>query len=673
MKQIPQLPSYLQILSEEHLKPRGIHLGRTYYPADAPNSNIGVARLVALLPLKEDTDALVSFYLNHAEHIHRIVHVPTFEQEYVNFWLQEPQLRHPAMAALILSMISIAIATSNLFPDNSPYRPMAPHWISASARWLSGEWRSQPSRPRNLVYYQISCLVYLAKRVNWVRQNPFWTDTARLIQTAIMDGLHLDPPGSDTPYMREMKRRIWATLRELDLQTSFDYGLPTVLHTLDSTISAPSNINDSEFSPASTTIPASRPPRNYTQTSYQSSSARSFDLRVEISKQLFAGGRGRTNPQTPYTQVLQYTHQLTQALDSLPGWTIEAGVPNDADCGGPRKVTLMVWALLQYQLKECLILLHRQFVHPILISPPTSVESPSTSRYYSQSFPSSENSSSSLSETILYQNALSILVLTRKLAVLGSQCLISMRNDLTLACLALCLVTLSRPKGSLSIPIINSNQTVGLLEDMLPFFEASFLRSSHIHPLPFVHPGLSHTSVGDGADVVGSLNSNNTGAAGPGTLQSRIAAGLPTTNTPAAWRTLMIYAVLVVTKIHVGKDDEARAHPCCANRFSRFWSSHIDRQVEHQYQHNQQQHHQNGMMTMIGGGDDTGYEVGSTNMWQHTNTSTRSYSHDGHLREGPQSPTMNEYDTGTSNGWNFEVSSYLAADLPYYPFREGGN
>ncbi|KAM7195654.1 hypothetical protein V8F20_007398 [Naviculisporaceae sp. PSN 640] len=636
---IPQLPPYLKTLSDEHLKPRGIHLSRTHYPDDALNSNVDVTHLLALFPPKDDTDALVLFYLNHTEHVHRIVHVPTFEREYVNFWLQEPQLRHPAIAALILSMISVAIATSNLFPESSHYRPMVPHWICASSQWLNSQWPSRSPKPRTLVYYQLSCLIHVAKRLNWIRQRPFWADTAPLIQNAILDGLHLEPPESVSPYKREIRRRIWATLRELDLQTSFEYGLPTILHTLESTTLSPSNLNDSDFDEASKRLPPSRPRSEYTQTSYQFLSAQDFDLRLEIS-------RGLANDITPssYSQVLQYTQKLTEKLDSLPGWTIEAGTPND----GPRKVALMVWAFLQYQLKECLILLHRPFVHPI---PPAT------------SFPTESFPSSSLSETILYQNALSILLLTRKLAVLGSQCLTLMRNDLTLACLALCLVTLSRPKGSLSIPIINADQTVALFEDMLPFFEAWFLRSCNSYnythtppPLLFATPGFGDQGALDVVAASGLTDQSTPTGTSPGTPQqggtSSSSTWRASTNTPAAWRVLMIYAVLIVTKLHVGKDNEARAYPCCANRFSGFWNSHIDRRVEQQQreQHmfqQQQAQQQGGMMSMVDGSVASGYEPGSSNMWQHD-----------HGNSYGQSANMDN----KNSTWNFEIAGGRTSD-----------
>ena len=115
------------------------------------------------------------------------------------------------------------------------------------------------------------------------------------------------------------------------------------------------------------------------------------------------------------------------ALDSLPPWTIESGAINNNE-SGLRKVTLLSWVFLQCQLKECLFAIHRPYLHR-------------------------ESGMYSFSEMICYHAAKEILLLNRKLAVLGTQNLTLMRDDLSVACLILARVTLERPKGkSLHLP-----------------------------------------------------------------------------------------------------------------------------------------------------------------------------------------------------------------------------
>ncbi len=57
-------------------------------------------------------------------------------------------------------------------------------------------------------------------------------------------GLHTDPTGVPgiTPYQIEMRRRLWATILEMDLQASMTAGMPLVVPTLDSYNLVPANL-----------------------------------------------------------------------------------------------------------------------------------------------------------------------------------------------------------------------------------------------------------------------------------------------------------------------------------------------------------------------------------------------------------------------------------------------
>ena len=370
--------------------------------------------LEGLLPPKDDTDALVLFYLDHFEQLHRVVHIPTFKREYAEFWVLG-RSRYPAMTALVLSMISISpyISVSSVDPTPIPsrYRPMPVQWISACDEWLG----QQGSKHPKLVHYQVSCLVYLAKRMNMIRKKRFWKETGSLIQNAIIDGLHRDPsPNVDSFYTREMKRRIWAVLRELDLQNAFEYGLPTLLHNIDSDVAAPANLNDEDFDEASKVRPVLQPPSQYTCTSYQSHSFRSWTLRLEISRRLFSIGSSKA---LSYEDVLRYTHEVTQAIHALPPWDIDEVKGENIP-----KLRILAYAFLHFQLKECILAIHRPYLQR-------------------------DNSKFWLSENVIYHMSRDILLLNSKLAGSGIQSLTLLREDLLLASLNLTRITMLQPKG----------------------------------------------------------------------------------------------------------------------------------------------------------------------------------------------------------------------------------
>ena len=110
-----------------------------------------------------------------------------------------------------------------------------------------------------------------------------------------------------------MRRRIWAVLRELDLQSSFECGLPTLLHNIDDNVAAPANLDDEDFDETAAALPVSKTLSQYTCTSYQYHSSRSWNLRLEISQSLFSS---RMSKALTYEDVLRYTHEITQVIDS---------------------------------------------------------------------------------------------------------------------------------------------------------------------------------------------------------------------------------------------------------------------------------------------------------------------------------------------------------------------
>jgi hypothetical protein len=368
-----------------------------------------------LVPSQKDTDLLVAFYLSHLEELHRIVHIPTFRKAYAEYW-RLGILRDPAMTATILSMISISVGAVAGICEfevlQNTYRGMPAPWIFECDEWL----RQQSSKHNMLVRYQVSCLVYLAKRMNLIRKKRFWIETGSLMQNAIMDGLHLEPsPTSEGLYVRVMKQRIWATIREMELQNCFEYGLPTLLHNIECDVAAPTNVDDGDFDESSKTLPASKPSSAYTCMSYQHHSARSWALRLDLSRFLFSPGFSKT--EVNYKDVLRYTHELTQELHSIPPWDkIEIDGRNGSKC------PILAFVFLKLQLIECLLAIHRPYIQK------------SDNKYW-------------LSENICYQMSRDILHFNSKLADQGIQSLSFLREDLLLASLHLTRLSMLQPRG----------------------------------------------------------------------------------------------------------------------------------------------------------------------------------------------------------------------------------
>ncbi|THX40089.1 hypothetical protein D6D11_08736 [Aureobasidium pullulans] len=471
--EIPELYPFITESVEVWLKPAGVYLQKCS-PTSLPEN---LSSLDVLLPSKDDTDILVKFYLDHCKQLHRVIHVPTFAREYAKFWVPNER-RSPATTALVLSMITISASTSSL----------GANCCNDSARWLMAceDWskRQSPKRHR-LIHYQIACLVYLAKRINMVHKKRFWSESALLVQKAMIDGLHDDTLLSrdDSTFATEMRRRIWSTIRELDLQNSCEHGLPTLLHNIDSHVPPPSNIDDEAFDEASADLPGAEPFEHCTGTSYQALSAQSWAVRVDISRRLYSPALSQS---LTYDEVLHYTHELTRHIAKLLSW-------GSCSQKGLHKVTN---AFLQFQLMECILAIHRPYLN-------------------------CDNSKHPLSEDVCYRVSRDILLLNLELKDLGLLSLVQIREDLLLASLSLVRVTMLQPlresnaisfsnswltevpSGSNSVIMGCSDATIDLLERCVPITEihvgkidsqtAEYICAQKFLDLHYKHSGSQQT------------------------------------------------------------------------------------------------------------------------------------------------------------------------------------
>ncbi len=373
--------------------------------------------LEALVPSREETDALVNVYLDQFEQIHRILHIPTFKKEYAEFW-ESPPKRNAAFTALILAMLAVSscldMQASNRFVGvKSSSFQTAEKWIKTCDGWID----KQSQKHRKLVHYQIICLSYLAKRVNIIKKKRFWTAAGATVRDGITLGLHQDPDHMGTkmlPYWQEMRRRIWATMVEFDVQASFDQGLPTLLSQVYNDTDAPRNIDDEGFDEDSLELPESRPSSEYTFTSYQHLSRQSLSLRLELNRILTG-----PLPKPDWDQAIRYSELISQEIDALPDWDLDNG-----KSPGSSHKPILAYTLLHLQLRQYLLPLFQPFVKL---------------RKY--------NSKYQLGEFLYYNAARDIVLMHDKLYQKEIRALYFLREDSMIATWTLCNTTLHQPRG----------------------------------------------------------------------------------------------------------------------------------------------------------------------------------------------------------------------------------
>lgn len=180
--------------------------------------------LLGLLPPRATADRLWRTYIENFESYYRILHVPTFESEYRCFWATQQGPR--CFLAQLLSICAIASCFRD--EDRLYQEAQIRTWIEAVRQWL---FRADPRAQLTLGYLQAHLLMLVAGDVHWMKIDRSWISSGALIRTAISAGLHRDPRDffRVSPFYAELRRRLWYSILEYDLVTSFAKGrTPTV-------------------------------------------------------------------------------------------------------------------------------------------------------------------------------------------------------------------------------------------------------------------------------------------------------------------------------------------------------------------------------------------------------------------------------------------------------------
>ncbi|EHK42362.1 hypothetical protein TRIATDRAFT_309958 [Trichoderma atroviride IMI 206040] len=176
--------------------------------------------LLSLIPQQSATDKLAQVYFEVIENTYRVLHAPTFFQEYKRF-LSSPQ----DASAVFLVQLLLTCAISNLLTtDATSYvgcsslqRDTSTKWVEICEAWLN----IQSQKHMTLKVFQVQVLILIAKRVNCIKVKRNWTVAGHMLKLAMSAGLHREPSNlnkSMSVFDQEMRRRLWFTIVELEVQ-----------------------------------------------------------------------------------------------------------------------------------------------------------------------------------------------------------------------------------------------------------------------------------------------------------------------------------------------------------------------------------------------------------------------------------------------------------------------
>ncbi|PYH72901.1 uncharacterized protein BO88DRAFT_172321 [Aspergillus vadensis CBS 113365] len=284
------------------------HLRGSVKAAQSPRLNDPVPDLLSTIPSRSVCDELVQCYLRTFESIYRIVHIPSFNKEYQQFWDHPPATPTPFLMKLALIL---AIGTT-FHPQRGKAGKeydtrLIQTWIYAAQWWLTGPTEKNTF---NLDGLQIFCLLILARQLGSPGPS-LYLSAASLLQTATAMGLHRDSAHfpSLSPFQSEMRARLWTTILELTLQSSLESASPILIPYFDT--KPPSNLNDTDIHPDLKHPPTAHPSTTHTDTSLQLLLHDSFSLRAETIHLIHS-------PTTiPYQKALDLTTKLRTTCHTI--------------------------------------------------------------------------------------------------------------------------------------------------------------------------------------------------------------------------------------------------------------------------------------------------------------------------------------------------------------------
>jgi hypothetical protein len=267
-------------------------LAREVKSQEAPDKE-KLRRGETLLPSRALADKLVEAYLQTLETVFRILDVEQFNLMYARYW-ENSESVPPAFQLSLLLIFANGVAVSS---DHGVSRQTVMHWI-----YLVSEQLNNPRAKIRLDLWSLRshCLLMLARQANGVDNKTSALSAASLVVTAMHMGLHVDPSHfaeSQIPREeREIRRRLWAAVLELELQAAMDSGGRPLVREDDFDCAPPSNVDDresrasaldvvlpTEGAQTSTPIrPPVLPAEQHTQSSLQILLARSLPVRLKI-------------------------------------------------------------------------------------------------------------------------------------------------------------------------------------------------------------------------------------------------------------------------------------------------------------------------------------------------------------------------------------------------------
>ncbi|KAI5275446.1 hypothetical protein E4T47_01551 [Aureobasidium subglaciale] len=313
--------------------------------------------VLVTMPDKNAVDDLVKRYFQSYDPAVHIIHGPTFQGQYDRHW-QNPNETPVTFLALLYGMMTLALQSYTRAGDEPPEYQGRSHDMSVSFKRLTAQCIVLADVTQPLPQLVEALILHI--QAEHSSSNDAETGILLLVnlctRLAMRMGYHRDsgPYPNVSPFTAEMRRRVWAFVRQADLLFSCQFGLPPVVR-FDSTDSdLPNNIFDDEFTEDMKTLPPSRPESEVTPASYMIAKARLISCFGQIVDRI----QSVTAPPS-YEEIMKLDALLREARTSIPPH-LQMKPPSELAMAAPNLI-MQTYALeLIYLKSQCM--LHRKFI-----------------------------------------------------------------------------------------------------------------------------------------------------------------------------------------------------------------------------------------------------------------------------------------------------------------------
>lgn len=264
-------------------------------------------------PDRQVMDELVRLYFNMFESCYRIVYQPSFITEYKNF-IEQPESAESAF----LLQLSLVMTAAGRLHSNADVRhdiaAKAQNWIHVSQTWLSAPLEKDRLTLKSI---QVQCLLLLCRQIYHVGADLVWISAGSLMRMAMHMGLHQDPDqlGDMNELQKQIRRRLWYTILEINVQAALDSGMSPMIHDGDYNTKPPSNVSDRDLLHATKQQQEEaldELSESSTRSSLQPILAKSLPLRLEVTRLI-----NSLQDEPTYDQILTIGKELALACGEV--------------------------------------------------------------------------------------------------------------------------------------------------------------------------------------------------------------------------------------------------------------------------------------------------------------------------------------------------------------------